>query len=107
MQYDKGMFVFFDSPDGTYRKTLHEGDTIAQFGIKHIAADHVVLTRDSKEISLTMGQQLRRPPGGDWSVGTAPRPDLGPAVAAAPVIPADASDIVRRLMEKRLKQLKQ
>jgi hypothetical protein len=110
MQYEKGRLVFFDSPDADYRKTLREGEQIAQFTVARILADRVELTRDAKPVWLTMGQALRRPPGGEWAVGAAPRLDRAaptPAGNAAPAVPADASDVLRRLMEQRQSQLRQ
>ncbi len=107
MQYEKGLFAFFDSPDGNYRKALHVGDAIAQFTVARILADGVELTRDSKRLSLAIGQQLHRPEGGQWAVSAATRIDRAPAASTAPAIPADASDVLRRLMEQRQKQLKQ
>jgi hypothetical protein len=100
MQYEKGLFAFFDSPDRAYRQALHEGDAIAQFKVKRIMADRVELTRDSKSVSLAIGQQLRRPQGGDWSVGADVREEQAKGENAAPPIPADASDLLKRLMEK-------
>lgn len=114
MQYEKGLFAFFDSPDAAYRKTLHEGETLGQFTVQNITPNGVDLVRDAKTTTLTMGQQLRRPEGGDWSVIGADvvRSNAAAAASAAtasalPVIPADASDALKRLMEKRLNQLKQ
>ncbi len=116
MQYEKGLFAFFDSPDSSYRKTLKEGGVVGKFTVKAIAADGVELERDAKSLTLKMGQQLRRPEGGEWTVIGAEiaRSDARAAEAAAtpgpmapPPIPADASDALRRLMEKRQQQLKQ
>lgn len=119
MQYEKGLFAFFDSPDSKYRKALHEGEDLAEFKVKRITADHVQLTRDTREISLKMAEQLRRAKGGDWTVVGADvaRNDARVALVAAaadvpeipvpPPIPADASEALRRLMEQRQKQLKQ
>ena len=115
MQYEKGLFAFFDSPDSAYRKTLREGDKLEQFTVKNITANSVELIRDDKPVSLTMGQQMRRPQGGEWSIigadvvraNTAAAAASATAASAPPAIPADASDTLRRLMELRQKQLKQ
>jgi len=107
MQYDKGVFAFFDSADRNYRQALHEGDEIAQFKITHITADRVDFIRDSKPVSLAVGQQFRRPPGGEWTVAAAVREEKAPTALAEPAIPTDASDIVKKLMEQRQKTLKQ
>jgi hypothetical protein len=107
MEYEKGLFAFFDSPDGTYRKALHVGDAIVQFTVTRITPSGVELMRDSQRTSLAIGRQLYRPKGGQWTVTAAPRIDRPPAASTAPAIPADASDTLRRLMEQRQKQLRQ
>ncbi len=107
MQYAKGLLAFFDSPDANYRKTLRVGEAIARFTVVRIMADGVELAQDAKQLSLTVGQQLHRPEGGDWTVTGASRVERVPAANGAPAIPADASDVLRRLMEQRQKQLKQ
>ena len=116
MQYEKGLFAFFDSPDASYRKALNEGGTLGKFTVKGITADSVELERDAKPLTLKMGQQLRRPEGGEWSVvgaeivrseARAAEAVANPGAGTPLVIPADASDALRRLMEKRQQQLKQ
>jgi len=110
MDYDKGIFAFFDSSDARYRKVLPEGGALAEFVVKHVEARSVDLTRDGKVTTLQITQQLHRPDGGDWAVtGASPAPTVSTAAegAATPVIPADASDILKRLMEQRQKQLKE
>lgn len=115
MDYEKGLFAFFDSPDDSYRKALKVGGSLGKFTVKSIAADSVELERDAKPITLKMGQQLRRPEGGDWTLigadvvrNEARAAEAASASASAPLaIPADASDALRRLMEKRMNQLKQ
>ena len=116
MQYEKGLFAFFDSPDTAYRQALNAGGALGKFTVKSIAADSVELERDAKALTLKMGQQLRRPEGGDWSVigveivrseARAAEAAANPGPGAPLAIPADASDALRRLMEKRQQQLKQ
>jgi len=115
MQYEKGLFAFFDSPDTVYRKALNEGGALGKFTVKGITADQVELERDAKPLTLRIGQQLRRPDGGDWSVigadivrseARAAEADANPGLGAPLAIPADASEALRRLMEKRQQQLK-
>lgn len=117
LQSATGVYAFFDSTDTSFRKALHEGGAIAQYTVKRISADGVELERDGKVTSLRIGQQLRRPKDGDWTIVGA---DIAQASRAAeraasaaseagapPAIPSDASDTLRRLMEQRQKQLKQ
>ena len=116
MQYEKGLFAFFDSPDTAYRKALNEGGALGKFTVRGITADSVELERDSQPLALKMGQQLRRPEGGEWSVigaeivrseARAAEAAANPGPGAPIAIPADASEALRRLMEKRQQQLKQ
>jgi hypothetical protein len=106
IESDHGRLALFDGTDRTYRTAAHEGEKIAEFTVTRITDSGVELTRDGKPLALAMGQQLRRPPGGAWTVGTARRAE--PAAApAAPAVPSDASDILKQLMEQRLKLQKQ
>jgi len=110
---DRDHLAFFDSSTLAYRKALAVGDSVAGFTVQRIEANGVALTHDAKLIPLRMGQQLRRPPGGDWSAGDAPRATPSadaeaPAAAAAPTaLPGDDSDTLKRMIENRQKQLKQ
>lgn len=118
MEYAKGRIAFFESTDAAFRKTAKEGDTVADFTVKSIAADGVDLTRGETVTALRVTQQLRRPEGGEWTVTAAPvdagrrddgagsRADRGNESAGAPAIPADASEVLKRLMRQREKQLK-
>jgi hypothetical protein len=115
MEYEKGQLAFFDSTNRSYPQALHEGETIAQFTVKRITPDTVELTRDSTPLTLKVGQQLRRPPGGEWTMGATMGGPMGsvmgadkaPAETSAPEIPSDASAILKKLMEQRQKELKQ
>jgi hypothetical protein len=102
MQSEGGLFAFFDSPDASYRKALHEGDTIAQFTVRHILPNRVELARDSGPMSLAVGEQLSRPKGGDWTAAT---PAAAVPAPAEPTISDDDSAVLKRLMEKRQQQL--
>ena len=122
VQYRQEKVAIFDSPDAALRKECREGDALSDFKIERIAADGVDLSREGKTVALKVAQQLRKAEGGDWKVGTnqAARVDskalaangsaaAGAARPAAPgpvEIPADASDVLKRLMKKRETQLK-
>ena len=111
MQSDNGIMAFFDSTDAAYRKALREGETLGSFTVKRILPVGVELMRDDKSLSLKVSQQLRRVEDGEWRVGARDpvraETALPAETLAAPVVPADASEVLRRLMEKRQKQLKQ
>jgi hypothetical protein len=115
MDYEKGEFAFFDGSDADSRKALRVGQSIAQFTVTKITNEGVELERGGKPLKMAVRQQLRRSEGGDWSLDPLDtlRPEAASAsnsadTSAAPAaIPADASDVVRRMMEQRQKQLRQ
>ena len=111
METDRGLRAFFDSTDAAFKKTLREGEAIADFTVKRILPDSVELTRGDQTTPLRMTQQLRRTEGGEWTV-TARDPvrteSTKAAESTAPLpIPSNASEVLRRLMEQRQKALKQ
>lgn len=113
METEEGRVAFFDSTDAAFQKAVRAGDKVGEFTVKQINAGGIELTRDDKTIPVRVNQQLRRIVGGDWRVtGRDPmRAEIGratePTGPAAPAIPANASEVLRRLMEQRQKQLKQ
>ncbi|MBP7141873.1 MAG: hypothetical protein KBA71_08185 [Opitutaceae bacterium] len=115
LQYEKGLFAFFDGSDPRYRTTLPIGGGIAGFSITQIAPRSVSLSAKDRLLTLRMGESLRRREGSDWSVSMLAQPlgDAAATSAAAPsrpdpnVVPSDASATLRRLMEQRQKQLKE
>jgi hypothetical protein len=116
MNYERGLVAFFDSPDSAFRKAVREGETIGDFKVTRITADGVELMRGDKPLALKVTEQIRRPEGGEWTVRTTPRevPSAtgGGSMAARPTeskgpveIPADASEVLKRLLKNRDKQL--
>lgn len=111
MNYEKGLVAFFESPDASFRKTVRVGDAVAEFKVERITSEGVDLVRDGGPMALRVSQQLRRVEGGDWSLFVPPdaapnTPGLRSPTAPAPAeVPADASDVLKRLLKKRDKQL--
>ena len=120
VQHDQENLALFDSPDTAFRKAVREGETVGDFTVQRIAAGGVELMRGDQPVSLKVAQQLRRVEGGDWTVATNQTARADPRALAAnetaatrPVepttsaeLPADASEVLKRLMKKREKQLK-
>jgi hypothetical protein len=119
MNYEKGLFAFFDGSEAAYRKALRVGESVAQFKVTKIAANGVDLERDGKTIPMQLAQQLRRPDGADWTMvgadvalseaaAAAAKTTAGKIDPSAPVvIPAGVDEVARRMMERRNKDLKQ
>jgi hypothetical protein len=121
MDSGDGILAFFDSPLPKFKKVVHVGETLADYTVTKITPQAVELTRAGKALSLQVAQQLRRPVGEDWTVAAteptradaraAPSPDAAASgtdnSSPSPSAPADASDLVKRLMERRQNQLKE
>lgn len=112
MDSGKGWNAFFAGAGDAYRKPLSPGGAVADFMISAIRPDGVEFTRGTTTLALKVGQQLRRPQGGEWSVGNLDGATGvissvvdESAIGASQVTSSDASDALRRLMERRQKQL--
>ncbi len=119
MEFEQRHLAFFDSPDAAYRKALGVGESVADFKVQSIAADRVELLQGDKPVTVKLAHQLRRTEGGEWSVRALPSAaPVAPSAAGGlvavrpaeatpePEIPADASEVLKRLMKNREKQLK-
>jgi hypothetical protein len=105
-----GRRAIFESPDAAYRKAMYEGEIIGGLTLTRISSRTVQFTQGERPVTLRVGDQLRRAEGGNWRVAPRDiRAELARTSEAAglPPIPPDASDVLRRLMEQRQKQLKQ
>jgi hypothetical protein len=66
MEYEKGVFAFFDGTSSSYRKTLETDGTISEFKITGLTPNQVKLHSGTNEFTLRVGMQVRREDGGDW-----------------------------------------
>lgn len=66
MQYEKGVFAFFDGTSPSYRKTLEADGAISEFKITGIDPKQVKLVSGTNEFTLHVGVQVRREDEGDW-----------------------------------------
>jgi hypothetical protein len=108
LESEHGLRSFFDGSEAGFRKALRVGDMIDKFKVVKITPNVVDLERDGKIISMRVGQQLRRPEGADWNISAEQyvRPDAAAArsdPSAPQAIPADASELEKRMRERRLK----
>ncbi len=112
MSYQQGSFAFFDGTSPEFRKSLKPAEAIAGYKVKQIAPNLVKLEAGGKELELRVGMQMRRQDAGEWqlaartdsynssggSSGTST--DKGGAAASG-----GTSDLLKRLMEQRAKEL--
>jgi len=125
MSYEKGTFAFFDGSSSQYRKTLQVGESIGTYQVKDVAQNQVKLASEKQELELKVGQQLRREDEGEWQVSArsgeaAPASTTSSAsgsndsssgsnasssAASGPSDSGGASDLLKRLMQQREKEL--
>ena len=65
MQYEKGVFAFFDGTSANYRKTLETDGAISDFKISGLTPNELKLHSGTNEFTLRVGMQVRREDGGD------------------------------------------
>ena len=112
VRYDRQAFAVFNSPESSFRKEVGEGGEIADFKVRRVDGEGVELLKGEQPLKLVVSQQLRRVEGSDWTVSApkTPAPDpraSGRSAEPAPVeIPANASEVLKRLMKQREQQLK-
>ena len=116
MSYDKGDFAFFDGTNPDFRKPVQPGEKIAGYVVAEISPSSVIITNDTQQFEIKVGQQLRREEDGPWQLSTstirlterAGSAEQTNSTGAEPAASGDGSsedEALRRLMEKRAKEL--
>jgi hypothetical protein len=112
MSYEKGDFAFFGGSKSAYQKVLSPSNSIAGFQIKSVNPDGVQLEKDGKVIDLAVGEQMKRQEEGEWTVSAATSYVQTASAEDSPTRKRGAgssggeSDALKRLLEKREKELK-
>ena len=132
IQYERGSFAFFDGTSPEFRKAVKPGDEIGDYSVAFVTPEEVVLEREGSATKMAVGEQLRREDDGEWQLskqtgsfgsrgggsasgsrsGFGDRPRDGEARDADQGGRDDgdaggASDILKRLMEQRRKEMNQ
>ncbi|MDW7980594.1 MAG: hypothetical protein RMH97_08525 [Verrucomicrobiales bacterium] len=117
LEAGNGPVAFFDGSSAEYRKAVKPGGKIAGFTVASVNFKGVVLQNDREAIELRVGAQLRMQEDGRWHAASADQlaAETGSAVAgstaprtneSADSASADtASDVLRRLMQEREREL--
>ncbi len=111
MSYAKGNFAFFDGTSPEYKKPVKAGEKIAEYEVKTITASSVKVANDKEEFELKVGQQLRKEDEGAWELaaggsnGGVTRADNDSVKSESGG--ASEDEALRRLMEKRAKEMNQ
>jgi hypothetical protein len=107
---------FFTGSSGEYQRILGSGQAIGAYKIRNVTMAGVELERDGKAFTLPVGGQIRFDAAGVGTLqATAPEPaPTAPALSATdaaappplpPGAPASASDVLKRMMERRQQEL--
>ncbi|MBM3842015.1 MAG: hypothetical protein FJ397_01925 [Verrucomicrobia bacterium] len=98
----------FHSTDPRLKGEAAAGGSLGDFTIVAVSPSAVELRAGERTFTLAVAQRLTRVEGGDWTASAAPVPEPRSRAEAAPVeIPANASEVLKRLMKQREKQLKE
>jgi hypothetical protein len=121
MNYQKGLFAFFDGSSSDYRKVLEPGDVIAGYKVAGIAPDGVSLQTEGRApVEMKIGTQMRmegetwelsRPTGGtySWNLETESSTEGTESTATAPATGGsggEMNEVLKRLMQQREQELK-
>lgn len=117
-------FAFFSGTKPEYQAVVIKGGTIAEYRVASIRTDGVKLEKNQESIDLPVGMGLKKGDDGKWVITTVfkPSPSSGSMAPAAKMDnrdspsgsndtasksgSSDTSDILKKLMEKRAKELK-
>jgi hypothetical protein len=121
MNYEKGMFAFFDGNNSDLRKVLYESDSnsIAGYTVAEITFTGVKLqSADKKQtVRLKIGDMMRQE-GSAWRLAdsggsfesapdsTAAAESSSPDASSAPSSASAPNDILKKLMQQREQELK-
>jgi hypothetical protein len=68
MDYEKGIFAFFEGSSSQFTKVLKPSEVIAGHKLLEISANGVKLEADGKKLDLPVGSQMRREDEGAWQM---------------------------------------
>lgn len=113
MSYEDQNVAFFDGSNSSYRKAAKIGDSIAGYKVAEITNTGVKLAAGSNQtLDLHLQSQMRRQPGGPWSLiaRADPSSEANPSAVSdeAPVSTSGGAvdDARARLMKKREQEMK-
>jgi hypothetical protein len=108
MDYERGLFAFFDGTSPDYRKALQASGEIAGYTLTNVTVDCVTLAAEGKTYELHVGAQVRREDSGDWQVvssGEMPAATGGGSTSSGDGGGDDSSgemsEVLKRLMQQR------
>ncbi len=119
LQYQKGLFAFFDGTTSDYRQALQRNGTIAGYTVTEITPGAVKLAAGTNSIEMKVGMQMRQESAGKWELSGQSELPAGTAADAASTSDAtpaagdssggssgEPNDVLKKLMQQREQELK-
>ena len=98
----------FHSADPHLKGEAAAGARLGEFTVVAVSPSAVELRAGERTYSLAVAQRLTRVEGGEWTASASPVPEARSRAESGPVeVPANASEVLKRLMKQREKQLKE
>lgn len=118
MLYGDKELAFFDSSSSSYKKALKSGDSVAGYKISNITPAGLKLEKDGKTVQMAVGQQMKRPDQGEWTLSAERTPETDSSSATSDTSSSsndsststnsssDEDEALKRLMKRREEELK-
>lgn len=105
--FDQSTVAFFDGTTADAHKAVRLEDTILGAKVSGLTLHNVHLVTPTNEIDLPIGTGMHRELNGVWSKSTEELASVSPSAADSPASSPSgaASDVLKRLMERRQKDL--
>lgn len=125
MIYEKEAFAFFEGTRSEYKTAVRLQDSIAGYRVTKVDTEGIELENEGRQISLPVGMALVREGEGNWQIASAslpsrsrvsvsPSPGNGESGGTDEGDPGDesstddsADDMLKKLMERRKRELQQ
>ncbi len=118
LSYEKGDFAFFDGSKPEFKKPVKAGEKIAGYEVKEISPSCVKIGNEAQQFEMKVGQQLRKEDEGEWRLASSqdrvPASSSGSNETRSSSSEATSSsggaseeEALKRLMEKRAKEMKE
>jgi len=107
MEYDKGLFAFFDGTSPDYKKALQSQGKVAGYALTNLTAESVTLEAEGQKIELRVGMQVRREDNGEWQLaasGDLPAASGGSSASSESSggdSVGEMSEVLKKLMQQR------
>lgn len=111
---DDKAFAFWDGTLSEFRTVAELKAEVGEFTVKEVTSVYAVLGLADKDFKIHVGDELEKPVGGQWALisnsgrgGFSSGASLGSSKSSSADDEAGMSDVMKRLLERRKKQMGQ